>query len=478
MNFVIDIDKPNKGLIQSDYLNNLREHFSVEDKNARIKQIKYGKFIPLKQYAITPTGRFDIGLYDEIYKYIVSLQIPFKLLATEKFQAQYKPTYDIKEIAKLKLDLRDYQTTAIQKCLASGRGIILLATAGGKTLIMASLVQSIRCYDSSKTLIIVPNIQLVEQTYNDFLEYGIDGNSISKWSGDNELIPNSDIIIASTSILQSKLTDLALLSRFKLVLIDECHKLRRGNEINNLLKHITTNHLFGFTGTMPEDKVDQWNIIGKIGPILFEKTSHSLREEEYISDAKIKVLKLKYKTKPLYIKSGVSNPTEAYEEENDFLYKNVFRNKIIAGLSSKLDNNTLVLVDRIEHGLELTNKIKQAAPNKKVYFIRGEMEVEDREKIRVLMEKSTDVVCVAIARIFSTGINIKNLHYIIFAIAGKAKVKILQSIGRGLRLHETKEKLIIFDIADDLVYGKKHLVKRIELYEKEQINYEIKEIKE
>ncbi|NBU98908.1 MAG: hypothetical protein EBS19_11995 [Spirochaetia bacterium] len=115
---------------------------------------------------------------------------------------------------------------------------------------------------------------------------------------------------------------------------------------------------------------------------------------------------------------------------------------------------------------------------KRIYFIRGEVEIQEREKIRNLMEESDDIIVVAISKIFSTGINIKNLHYIVFAGGGKAKIKILQSIGRGLRLHKDKTKLIIIDIADNLLYGDQHFLKRKALYEKENISIQIKEIQE
>ena len=155
---------------------------------------------------------------------------------------------------------------------------------------------------------------------------------------------------------------------------------------------------------------------------------------------------------------------------------NKFRNEIISKLVCKVDNNALILVDYIEHGEKLFNYIKEVCPDKKIYFIRGEVEVEERDKVRKLMEVRNDIVVVAISKIFSTGINIKNLHYIVFACGGKAKVKIIQSVGRGLRLHINKDKLIIFDINDNLHYSKLHSGKRISLYEKENIQTSIKKI--
>ena len=110
---------------------------------------------------------------------------------------------------------------------------------------------------------------------------------------------------------------------------------------------------------------------------------------------------------------------------------------------------------------------------KKIYFIRGEVDVEERDKVKRLIERDDNIICIAISRIFSTGISINNLHYIVFASGGKAKIKILQSIGRGLRLHESKNKLVVVDIADQLRYGEAHSDKRMQLYTEENINVKI-----
>jgi len=484
--FIFDLDNRNKGYIQSDYLDNIREHFSVPDPAAAIMQKKYGnkRFIPKRKYGITPAGRFGVGMFAEIYKYIDSLQVPVRVVVTDKFKERFKPSYTFseKDLNELNLPLRDYQIKAIIKCLKQGNGIIEVGTGGGKTLIMSTLVNTIRKNTSKhhKTLIITPGIQLVEQTYNDFLEYGIDKSLMSKWSGDNELDESSKIIIAGLSILQSKKQDLSVLNEFDLLIFDEVHKLRKDNKINKVLDKIDVVNKFGFTGTLPEDKVDQWNIIGKIGPILYKKTSYELREENYLTQAKIKILKLFYKGCPEYLvgEEKFNNPTLGYNNEGDFIFESVFRNEIISKIANKVDGNALIIVDRIKHGELLEEELKKVIKDKKIYFIQGSVKVKAREEMRKLMEENNDIICIAIAKIFSTGINIKNLSYIILGMGGKAKIKIIQTIGRGLRKHENKKLLIIFDIADMLFYGMKHLAKRELLYIKEKIQYEYKEIRE
>jgi superfamily II DNA or RNA helicase len=148
---------------------------------------------------------------------------------------------------------------------------------------------------------------------------------------------------------------------------------------------------------------------------------------------------------------------------------------MICKLADKLQKNTIVMVDRIDHGDSIM-KILEEKTKKTCYYIQGSTEIEERENIRSLMNDKHDIIVVAISKIFSTGINIPNLHNIIFASAGKAKIKIMQSIGRALRLHPTKTKANIFDVADNTKYGKLHLKERIKLYELEKFNYEKKEI--
>lgn len=152
------------------------------------------------------------------------------------------------------------------------------------------------------------------------------------------------------------------------------------------------------------------------------------------------------------------------------MYNNNKRNNFINILCSKLDKNILLLVNRLEHGFILENYFKNNLKDKKIYFIRGEIDVDTREEIKKLMEKEDNIVCIAITKIFSTGINIKNIHNIILASGGKSAVTVVQSIGRGLRLHPNKKMLTIFDISDNgYKYSMRHAQKRIEIYKKEKI---------
>ena len=294
---------------------------------------------------------------------------------------------------------------------------------------------------------------------------------MSKFSGDNPITIGANIIIVGSQLLMVSKNIPDLLYSADLLVIDEVHGLKRGNVLNKAIQKFSTKHKFGLTGTLPDNKIDEWNIVGKIGPIIYVKDSASLRNAGYLVNVKCNILCLHYKTEPKYSVPSFVDPLIAYNEERDFIYGNIFRNQIIKKIVTPLNNNSLIVVDRLAHGEILLTLLTTAAPNKKVYFIKGSVEVADREKIRDIMENDDNIVCIAMAKIFSTGINIKNLHNIILAISGKAKVRLIQSIGRGLRLHENKDILNIFDISDQLKYGLQHEMARIKIYEQEQISY-------
>jgi hypothetical protein len=457
----------------------IREKFSISNPAYR----RNNRFAPARLYAITPSGKFDIGLLENIKAYLDSEQIFYKI--DSNLENKFKNGFDDPIIKKYCMIYRDHQDKSIRKAIEKGRGVIVIPTAGGKTLIMAGIIESLRLNmnkPNAKAMVIVPSIQLVTQTAKDFEEYGME--KVTKWSGDNVPDPDATTIVAGTQLLLSNKTDLSLLSNIDIFLVDETHGLRRGNEINKIFQLVTTDYKFGFTGTMPPSLIDQWNIIGKIGPILYEEKTLDLKQKNYVSDFKITIIDIKHQNIPNF-SANTLRPTEAYENELNYLINNKRRNEIISKLAIKLKNNTVIMVDRIDHGLELEEKLRSLQitedpsmsksihnPPRPVFFIRGSTEVDERENIRKLMDERNDIIVIAVSKIFSTGINIPNLHNIIFASAGKAKIKIMQSIGRALRLHPTKEMANIFDIADNTKYGKRHLNERIVLYSTEKYIYE------
>jgi superfamily II DNA or RNA helicase len=464
--------KNNQGQINCDSstLALIRDQFSIANPAYR----KNAKFIAARLYAITPKGKFEVGLLKDIVSYIQLNGYEFNI--SNDLKKEFTCGFNEPIIKNLSLPFRDYQEQSIISSIRQGRGVVVIPTAGGKTLICAGLIESLRENlkdPEALVLVTVPSIQLVEQTASDFINYGIE--KVTKWSGNNKLDPSAKVIVAGTQFLLSDKTDLSVLADVKILLVDECHNLRKGNEINKILKFINSPHKFGFTGTLPTSMIDQWNIIGKLGPINFEQKTQTLKNQDYISNFKITILKIKHLAMPNF--TDYSSPTATYENELTYLIHNNRRNEIICKLAEKLNQNTIIMVDRIDHGLNIEATLKLICPSTRpIYYISGATEVEERERIRELMKNRSDVIIIAISKIFSTGINIPNLHNIIFASAGKAKIKIMQSIGRALRLHPTKKLANIFDVADNTKYGKIHLTERKKLYDLEKYDYTEKEI--
>lgn len=459
---------------EPELFNAVREFFSVENPNAKFLR-RRNRFIPLRKYAITPTGQCDLGLFWEIRKYLIDKQIPASVTIDEKLERIITPSDILELYTNFAHTLRDYQIEVIQKAIKIGTGTCVLGTGAGKTLTTAALIENFfrraKNKDTFKCLVIVPDLGLVSQTYEEFLACGTTFK-ISKWTGNNKCDHTANVIICNIGILQSQFEENDWVRFVDLLIVDECHKIKSDNKISKIIGKIKTHHRYGFTGTLPEDQFDKWSIIGKLGPVIYEKNSYNLRLEKFLTNVEVKVLNLSYN-------EPIPRLTDNdYRNELEFIYNSSKRNNLLTSLCLKLASNTLILVNHIAHGEALLSCFENINnTTHKVFFIRGEIEVEERDRIKHIMENNNNIICIAISAIFSTGVNIKNLHNIIFAAGGKSFIRTVQSIGRGLRLHEGKEKLLILDICDDLHYGSKHGSKRKEIYNKEKIKFVDKQIK-
>lgn len=456
----------------TEFFSTIREHFSVENQGARFAR-RYNRYAPTRKYVITGTGTCELGLYWEIRKYLIENQINTEITISDNLKKALKVGLDGEFHDSFKFKLRDYQEEVVKKALRLGRGTCVLGTGAGKTFITAALIENFfrnaADRDTFKCLMLVPDLGLVEQTYEEFKNCG-STFKLTKWTGKHKPDLTSNVIVANIGIIQSRFDDNDWLKYIDLLIVDEAHKITSGNKISKMVHKIKTQNKFGFTGTLPESQLDKWSIIGKLGPVIYEKTSYELRLEDHLANVSVKVLELSYSQRITYTTQN------RYREELEFIYNSGERNTFLMKLCEKLPNNILVLVNHINHG-EILQEYLKTLTNKQVYFIRGEVAVEEREEIKQIMENNHDVICIAISAIFSTGVNIKNLHNIIFAAGGKSFVRTVQSIGRGLRKHASKDKLVIMDVCDMLPYGIRHCEKRKEIYEKEKIQYKEVQVK-
>jgi superfamily II DNA or RNA helicase len=303
----------------------------------------------------------------------------------------------------------------------------------------------------------------VNQLQGDFEDYGVTF-TYSGWTGGTEP-QDTQVVICNSENLLSQFTNNPWILSVNLLITDECHKVASENQISKIINKIHTPNKFGFTGTLSDKPIDQWKTIGTFGSVIYEKKSKELRDEGYISDVEITALQLNH---PKTIKFK-------YKDELEYLYKHEKRNQIIAKLADSISGNVLIMVNHLDHGDSLLS-LMSSRSDKRVFFVKGEMEVEKRKEIIDMMEKNDNIICIAMASIFSTGINIKNLPNIIFAGLGKSFIRVVQSIGRGLRLHDNKSKLRIIDVSDNLKYSMSHALHRQEIYDQEQILWKIKEV--
>lgn len=432
------------------------------------------RWIPDRIHFISPTGGFNFGLAEAVINwlktYVLDRTVQYEL--SDSFKKMYKPDDECEVIDNLAFNLREYQKDCVKLALKYRFGTFVLGTGAGKTFTIASIIHNLFLQKGIKrVLIIVPDNGLVTQFYDELVNvYKLDHKICKFYDKFNKLDDTAEIVIANRPLLLSRFAqyEKSWRSRFDCLIVDEAHSIKRDNKISKCIEKINNRYRFGFTGTLAENEEDKIKNLGLLGPVRYEKTSKELRDAGYLANVVIRKANLIYPETPERLK---------YKDEVEALYSNEYRNSFLTKLCTRLDKNTLVLVNRLEHGHNLLKYFNNNINNKKIYFIRGEIDNDIRDEIKKLMEAEDGIICIAITKIFSTGINIKNLHNIILAAGGKSAVTVVQSIGRGLRLHPEKKELNIFDITDKgYKYSTAHADKRLKIYAIEKIKVESTDI--
>jgi len=374
------------------------------------------------------------------------------------------------EEEKFTMTPRDYQLEAYVDAIRYKRGLFISPTASGKSFIIYMIMRKLL----RQTLIIVPTTTLVHQMYSDFEEYGFNSEKYCHkiFSGKDKNTDKPVVITTWQSIYKLRKD---WFKKFDVVIGDEAHLFKAKSLTSILEKMEDTEYRFGFTGTLDGTQTHKLVLEGLFGPAQKVITTKELMDSGTLADFKIKILALKYHDEIRKIVSKMN-----YQDEMDFLVSHEGRNKFIKNLTLSLDGNTLLLFQYVEkHGRILEEMIKEEAGDRKVFFIHGGVKGEERDDIRGIVEKENDAIIVASYGTFSTGVNIKNLHSIIFASPSKSKIRNLQSIGRGLRKSDTKDSAVLYDIADDLSWKStsnftlKHLMERVKIYDEEKFDYKL-----
>jgi len=371
----------------------------------------------------------------------------------------------------LPVKVRDYQYQAIYECLRYNRRLLLSPTASGKSLMIYALVRY-HVNIKRNVLIVVPTTSLVEQMYKDFKSYGWKASSYCHriYAG-QEKYTNHEVVITTWQSIYKE--PKKWFDRFDCVIGDEAHQFKAKSLSTLMSKLHDCKYRVGFTGTLDGANVNQLVLEGLFGRCSQVTRTNKLMQQGHVAKLKVKVILLKHEEKLF----------EGYQDEIDYLVEHSGRNKFIKNLAKDCKGNTLILFNYVDrHGIPLFNLINSDT-DQPVYLVHGGVDTDDREDIRQLTETSDNAIIVASYGTFSTGINIRNLHNVIFASPSKSRIRNLQSIGRVLRKGDNKSKALLFDIADDIStdrgnnYTLNHLMERVKVYNEEKFDYEIIDLK-
>lgn len=373
----------------------------------------------------------------------------------------------------------DYQVEAVKHAIANRRALLISPTGSGKSLIIYYIMLELLQRIEKKILIVVPTTGLVTQLNSDFQDYA-NSKSISKHIhmvyGGQDKNTNCRVVISTWQSLYDQTED--YFSQFDAIIGDESHLFKAKSLVKIMTKLKKCEYRIGTTGTLDGTQVHKLVLEGLFGAVKQVTSTKELIDKEVLAQLNIECLLLKYpETKISEIKRA------KYQEEIEWLVLNKERNEFICNLANSISGNVLVLFNFVEkHGVPLYQSI--SAKNKKnAYLICGKTDIEEREQIRKIVDKSSNSVLVASYGTCSTGINIKNIHAIIFASPSKSVIRVLQSIGRGLRKSSTKDKVTVFDIGDDLSWGKyrnhalRHMDERTTIYTNEEFTFKKVKIK-
>jgi superfamily II DNA or RNA helicase len=378
------------------------------------------------------------------------------------------------------VELRDYQISAVHDALSHNRSIQVAATSSGKSLMIYSMIRWNMLRDR-KTLLIVPNINLVKQMFSDFAEYSAQNgwvalDNVHVLYGGKERVFQAPVIISTWQTLMSMMKDDK--ARFKeltdcvdVMIGDEAHTFK-STEVSKIIEaFVNTETRIGTTGTLDSVQLNILTLTGLFGPPHQVVTARELIDAGQATEVDIRIMVLKH---PEEIRKAFKGMD--YKEEIGHMMACEARNIFIARLALACKGNTLILYNYVQkHGNLIHEKLQElVGPGRNIYYIHGGVDADVREQIRQIVGKEKDAIMLATSSLMSTGTNIPSIANLIFGMPGKSDTRLRQSIGRGIRLDNGKYLTRIFDIADNYSWkswkntAMKHLDERIKVYSKEE----------
>jgi superfamily II DNA or RNA helicase len=428
-----------------------------------------------------------VGLYDYLLKFAESNGYEVELINTiqEKNDITYEQVENYASGLRLHgrgtpIDIRDYQLDAVHTALVNKRNVLLSPTGSGKSLIIYTICRWL-LEEEKKILVVVPTTSLVEQMFADFEDYsshngfGVSDHCQKLYSGFPKNFESSIMFTTWQSIYKQPKP---WFDQFDAIIGDEAHQFKAKSLTTIMEKLTDVQYKIGTTGSLDDKKINKLVLEGIFGRVHRVTTTSKLQSEGKLAQLKIKALVLKYADEV----RKACNKFD-YQKEIEFLVTNEKRNKFISNLAVSTKGNTLVLFQFVEkHGAPLYELISNKAGDRSVYFIHGDTDVLEREQIRKSLSHETDAIVVASFGTTSTGINIPSIENIIFASPTKSVIRVLQSVGRGLRLNNGKTHCTLFDLTDDLHWKQwknhtlKHGAERYKVYSQEEFPVKLMEV--
>ena len=463
--------------LEQSTLQELTSYFTFEVPGAKFMPMVRNRMWDGKIRLFSPTsGEIYVGLLSYIKKfcdnngisYIIEEGIENENMVDREMVKGFVNSLKPKSKGK-SLKVRDYQFDAIQHAISTNRALIVSPTASGKSLIIYSLVRYYHMM-GLKTLILVPTTSLVEQMYSDFQDYGWSSGYCQKIYQGYDREVTKDVVISTWQSIYKM--PKKYFENFGCVIGDEAHLFKAKSLTGIMTKLHQCKYRFGLTGTLDGTQTHKLVLEGLFGLVEKVTTTKELMDKKTLANLKIKCIILRHPN----IRSKMS-----YAEELEYIVTNKQRLNFVCNLLRHLRGNTLCLFQLVEkHGKILYNELKE---DENVYFVYGGTDTRAREKIRGLVETHSKSTTIASFGVFSTGVNIRNINNIVLASPSKSKIRVLQSIGRGLRTSSSKDSVLIYDIADDISYKERrnytlnHFTDRINIYNEEQFNYDISRVK-
>ena len=424
-------------------------------------------------------GEIYVGLLDKVISFCKKSDYQYEFVHSDFYGTPFEENgfislEGVKDYMNkiTRYEPRQYQIQGVFDALKYNRKLLISPTASGKSLMIYTITRYMVDKGHS-VLLVVPTTSLVEQMYKDFIDYGwnSDENCHRIYAGKEKHTDKPVTITTWQSIYK---LEHSFFKKYGCVIGDEAHLFKSKSLIRIMTKLHDAKYRFGFTGTLDGTQTHKWVLEGLFGPAYKIVRTDELIEKGHLAKLNIKILLLQHE----------SQRFDTYEDEVQFIIQNERRNNFIKKLTLDLKGNTLLLYSRVESHGEILFNIINSDTNRKVFFVHGGVAAEEREEIRKITEEESNAIIVASYGTFSTGINIKNLHNVIFASPSKSRIRNLQSIGRVLRKGSNKFKATLYDIADDCRvtlpnletkknYTLNHLLERIKIYNEEHFNYDL-----